>query len=143
VNTSATASATAFLLPLILGLSTLGFIFSAVIAMSPTAAEIIEEAALMQRISATPRYDRYGQPGGAPQQAAAPQPYATGSQPTAAGPRPYLTGSQPAASQPAAGARPAAGSQPAIGARPAAGESQPAAEPGSLFRPARRDRNQS
>jgi NO-binding membrane sensor protein with MHYT domain len=55
VNTSATASATAFLLPLILGLSTLGFIFSAVIAMSPTAAEIIEEAALMQRISATPR----------------------------------------------------------------------------------------
>jgi NO-binding membrane sensor protein with MHYT domain len=106
VNTSATASATAFLLPLILGLSTLGFIFSAVIAMSPTAAEIIEEAALMQRISATPRYDRYLQPGGAPQQAAAPQPYAAGP-------------------------------------RPAAGESQPSAEPGSLFRPARRDRNQS
>jgi NO-binding membrane sensor protein with MHYT domain len=98
VNTSATASATAFLLPLILSLSTLGFIFSAVIAMSPTAAEIIEEAALMQRISATPQYDRSAQPGGAPQQAAASQPYATGS--------------------------------------------QPSAEPGSLFRPARRDRNQ-
>jgi NO-binding membrane sensor protein with MHYT domain len=106
VNTSATASATAFLLPLILGLSTLGFIFSAVIAMSPTAAEILEEAALMQRISATPRDNRYVPPGGAPRQAAAPSPYATGSQPAAAG------------------------------------EPQPSAEPGSLFRPARRDRNQ-
>jgi hypothetical protein len=104
VNTSATASATAFLLPLILGLSTLGFIFSAVVAMSPTAAEILEEAALMQRISATPRYDRSVPPGGAPQQAAP---------------------------------------QPGAGPRPVAGESQPPAEPGSLFRPARRNRNQS
>ncbi len=51
VSTSATASATGFLLPLILGLSSVGFIFSAVIALSPTAAEIFEEDELMKRIS--------------------------------------------------------------------------------------------
>jgi NO-binding membrane sensor protein with MHYT domain len=51
VSTSATASAMGFLLPLILGLSSLGFIFSAVIALSPTAAEIFEEDELMKRIS--------------------------------------------------------------------------------------------
>ena len=50
VNTSDTASATAFLLPLILGLSGIGFIFSAIIALSPTAAEIVEEGELMKRI---------------------------------------------------------------------------------------------
>jgi hypothetical protein len=50
VNTAGTASAAGFLLPLILGLSTIGFIFSAVIALSPTAAEIVEEDALMKRI---------------------------------------------------------------------------------------------
>ena len=50
VNTSATASAGAFLLPLILGLCSIGFIFSAVIAVSPTAAEIFEEDELMKRI---------------------------------------------------------------------------------------------
>ncbi len=53
VSTSATASAAAFLLPLILGLSCVGFVFSAVIAVSPTASEMIEEAALMQRIGQT------------------------------------------------------------------------------------------
>ena len=51
VNLSGTASATAFLLPLILGLSSIGFIFSAVIALSPTAADIFEEHELMKRIS--------------------------------------------------------------------------------------------
>ena len=51
VNTSATASATAFLLPLIIGLSGIGFIFSAIVALSPTAAEIFEEDELMKRIS--------------------------------------------------------------------------------------------
>jgi len=51
VSTSATASATAFLLPLILGLSSLGFIFSAVIALSPTAAEIFEEDEVMKRVA--------------------------------------------------------------------------------------------
>jgi NO-binding membrane sensor protein with MHYT domain len=50
VSTAATASATAFLLPLILGLSAVGFIFSAIIALSPTAAEIVEESELMKRI---------------------------------------------------------------------------------------------
>ena len=51
VSTSATASASAFLLPLILSLSSVGFIFSAVIALSPTAAEIFEEDEVMKRIA--------------------------------------------------------------------------------------------
>jgi NO-binding membrane sensor protein with MHYT domain len=50
VSTADTAGATAFLLPLILGLSGVGFIFSALIALSPTAAEIVEESELMKRI---------------------------------------------------------------------------------------------
>ena len=50
VSTAGAASASAFLLPLILGLSSIGFVFSAVIALSPTAAEILEEDALMRRI---------------------------------------------------------------------------------------------
>jgi NO-binding membrane sensor protein with MHYT domain len=53
VSTSATARALAFLLPLILGPSMVGFIFSTVIALSPTAAEILEEGALMARIAQT------------------------------------------------------------------------------------------
>ena len=53
VSTSATASALAFLLPLILGLSMVGFIFSTVIALSPTAAEILEEGEMMARIART------------------------------------------------------------------------------------------
>ena len=53
VDTSATASALAFLLPLILGLSMVGFILSTVIALSPTAAEILEEGELMARIART------------------------------------------------------------------------------------------
>jgi NO-binding membrane sensor protein with MHYT domain len=57
VNTSGTASALAFLLPLILGLSMAGFIFSTVIALSPTAAEILEENELMARIAQTSRYE--------------------------------------------------------------------------------------
>src|SRR5580704_7989844 len=51
VSTSATASAQAFLLPLILSLSSIGFIFSALIALSPTAAEIFEEDEVMRRIA--------------------------------------------------------------------------------------------
>jgi NO-binding membrane sensor protein with MHYT domain len=46
------ASAVAFLLPLIIGISCIGFIFSAVIALSPTAAEMLEEADLMARLGA-------------------------------------------------------------------------------------------
>jgi NO-binding membrane sensor protein with MHYT domain len=90
VNTSATASASAFLLPLILSLSSIGFIFSAVIALSPTAAEIIEEAALMKRIGGASQYDAYAPPSDQP-------------------------------------------------AQPSGPRAQPSAEPGSLFRPERRD----
>jgi NO-binding membrane sensor protein with MHYT domain len=46
------ASGGALLLPLILGISCTGFIFSAVIALSPTATEILEEADLMARLGA-------------------------------------------------------------------------------------------
>ena len=63
VNTSATASALAFLLPLILGLSMVGFIFSTVIALSPTAAEIVEEGELMARIARTSQYEPSVGPG--------------------------------------------------------------------------------
>ena len=68
VSTSATASATAFLLPLILGLSSLGFIFSAVIALSPTAAEIFEEDEVMKRVaqSQAGRYEPHGPAGPGP-----------------------------------------------------------------------------
>jgi hypothetical protein len=48
----ASASAAAFLLPLIIGISCIGFIFSAVIALSPTAAEMLAEADLMARLGA-------------------------------------------------------------------------------------------
>jgi NO-binding membrane sensor protein with MHYT domain len=44
-------SAQAFLLPLIIGISILAFILTAVISLSPTEAEIREDAALMARIS--------------------------------------------------------------------------------------------
>jgi len=57
VNTTATASALAFLLPLILGLSAVGFIFSTVIALSPTAADIVEERELVARIARTAHYE--------------------------------------------------------------------------------------
>jgi NO-binding membrane sensor protein with MHYT domain len=49
VSYAGTASAEAFLLPLILTLSVVGFIFSAVVALSPTAAEIFEDAELMRK----------------------------------------------------------------------------------------------
>jgi hypothetical protein len=64
VSTSATASAAAFLLPLILALSSIGFIFSAVIALSPTAAEIFEEDEVMRRIgqSQAARYEPLARP---------------------------------------------------------------------------------
>jgi NO-binding membrane sensor protein with MHYT domain len=64
VSTSATASAAAFLLPLILSLSSIGFIFSAVIALSPTAAEIFEEDEVMKRIgqSQAARYEPLARP---------------------------------------------------------------------------------
>jgi NO-binding membrane sensor protein with MHYT domain len=57
VSTAGTASALAFLLPLIIGLSTVGFIFSTVIALSPTAAEILEEGEVMARLARISQQD--------------------------------------------------------------------------------------
>jgi NO-binding membrane sensor protein with MHYT domain len=45
------ASATSFLLPLILGISILAFLLTAIVTLAPTEAEIREEAELMARIS--------------------------------------------------------------------------------------------
>jgi NO-binding membrane sensor protein with MHYT domain len=59
VSYAATASAEGFLLPLILGLSCTGFIFSMVIALSPTAAEMAEEAELLRRIGRAPQHQPY------------------------------------------------------------------------------------
>lgn len=50
------ASATAFLLPLILGISTLAFLVTAVITLAPTEAEIREDAALMSRLANLPSH---------------------------------------------------------------------------------------
>ncbi|HEY6279709.1 MAG TPA: MHYT domain-containing protein [Streptosporangiaceae bacterium] len=75
VSYTATASAEAFLLPLILGLSAAGFIFSAAISLSPTPAEIFEEAELLRRLGRIgqpepqPPYARPLQPGGPGHQA--------------------------------------------------------------------------
>jgi NO-binding membrane sensor protein with MHYT domain len=76
VSTAATASATGFLLPLILGLSSVGFVFSAVIALSPTAAEIVEEDELMKRIgqSQAARYEPQAWQGAAPRTRPGPGP---------------------------------------------------------------------
>ncbi len=45
------ASATAFLLPLILGISIVAFLVTAIVTMAPTEDEMREDAALMQRIA--------------------------------------------------------------------------------------------
>ena len=45
------ASATSFLLPLILGISIVTFLVTAIVTMAPTAEEMREDAALMERIS--------------------------------------------------------------------------------------------
>jgi NO-binding membrane sensor protein with MHYT domain len=50
-----------FLLPLIIGISVLAFILTVVISLSPTEAEIREDAALMARISGHPRHAPYAQ----------------------------------------------------------------------------------
>ena len=61
-----------FLLPLIIGISVLAFILTVVISLSPTEAEIREDAALMARISGHPQHSR---------QPAAPQAARTGYDP--------------------------------------------------------------
>ena len=118
VSTAGTASASGFLLPLILGLSSLGFIFSAVIALSPTAAEIVEEGELMRRIGMgqATRYE--------------PSPPAQPAQPAQQAP--------PAqAARPAWSARPG-NSYPGNGnGHPQGNGSSGQEEPGSLFRPRR------
>jgi len=53
------ASAEGLLLPLILGLSCAGFLFSTVLSLSPTAAEMVEEAQLMARIGRGPEHQPY------------------------------------------------------------------------------------
>src|SRR6201985_3894868 len=76
VSNADTASATGFLLPLILGLSAIGFIFSAIIALSPTAAEIVEEGELMKRIGQSQAaQNQSAQRKGRPWQAPPPPPY--------------------------------------------------------------------
>jgi NO-binding membrane sensor protein with MHYT domain len=62
VSYTATASAEAFLLPLILGLSASGFIFAAAISLSPTPAEIFEETELLRRLGMAPDQQTYGHP---------------------------------------------------------------------------------
>jgi hypothetical protein len=47
-------SAQAFLLPLIIGISILAFILTAIISLSPTEAEMREDAALMAHLSGGP-----------------------------------------------------------------------------------------
>jgi len=59
VSYADTASAEGLLLPLILGLSCVGFIFSTVVSLSPTAAEMVAEAELMQRIARGPQHQPY------------------------------------------------------------------------------------
>jgi len=53
------ASAEGLLLPLILGLSCAAFVFSTVLSLSPTAAEMVEEAELMARLGRGPQHQPY------------------------------------------------------------------------------------
>jgi len=59
-------SAQAFLLPLIIGISVLAFILTVVISLSPTDAEIREDAALMARISGYPHQPAQPEAAGSP-----------------------------------------------------------------------------
>jgi NO-binding membrane sensor protein with MHYT domain len=122
VSTADTAGATAFLLPLILGLSGVGFIFSAIIALSPTAAEIVEEGELMKRISQS----QATQSQAAQSQARRYEPRGPAAQPTRQAPsaQPTRQAWQPPPPQPY---------QP----YQAPGEEPGPDEPGSLFRPRR------
>jgi NO-binding membrane sensor protein with MHYT domain len=51
LSMGAGAGATSFLLPLILGISILTFLVTAIVTMAPTAQEMREDAALMERIA--------------------------------------------------------------------------------------------
>src|SRR5689334_21887606 len=112
VSTADTASASSFLLPLILGLSSLGFIFSAVVALSPTADEIVEEDALMRRIGQSQMEARQATPNEMQAPATRPRPaYPQGNGYPANG-RPQGNGSQPDQEEPGSLFRPRRPSQP-------------------------------
>jgi NO-binding membrane sensor protein with MHYT domain len=55
-------SAEAFLLPLLMGISSVAFILTIVISLAPTAAEMVEEAGLMARIGRPAHHEPYPQP---------------------------------------------------------------------------------
>jgi hypothetical protein len=55
VTMSGGVSAQAFLLPLIIGISILAFVLTVIISLSPTEAEMREDAALMAHLSVPPR----------------------------------------------------------------------------------------
>ncbi len=104
-------SAQAFLLPLIIGISILAFTLTVLISLSPTEAEIREDAALMARISSH---------GGVPAMSAAQRPASAGGPRGRSGHQSGQPGAgQPGAGQPGAG-QPGAG-QPGAG-QPGAGQ---------------------
>ena len=98
VSTFWTAGAAAFLVPLIIGICAVGFILSAVIALSPTAAEMFEEARLQQQIDQHPRHQHQPLPDaltshpGQPPQAESLSPGSRPVGPTSAGPAPGGSG---------------------------------------------------
>ncbi len=80
-NAQGGVSADTFLLPLLMGISSVRFILSIVISLAPTAAEMIEEAGLMTRIGRPEHHepyqrpDRYGHGDGAqPERPRSPEP---------------------------------------------------------------------
>ena len=112
VSTADTASASGFLLPLILGLSSIGFIFSAVIALSPTAAEIVEEDALMRRIGQSQIETRQAAQHEMHAPPARPRPAYTQGNGYPANGHPQGNGSQPGQEEPGSLFRPRRPSQP-------------------------------
>ena len=59
VSNAWAASAEGLLIPLILGLSCAAFVFSTVLSLAPTAAEMVEEAELMARMARGPQHQPY------------------------------------------------------------------------------------
>ena len=61
-NAQGGVSAGAFLLPLLMGISSVAFILAIVISLAPTAAEMVEDAGLMTRIGRPAHHEPYQQP---------------------------------------------------------------------------------
>jgi NO-binding membrane sensor protein with MHYT domain len=116
-------SAQAFLLPLIVGISILAFILTVVISLSPTEAEIREDAALMARISRHRR--ERAMPAAQSPGPAGQQPGLDGAQPGQDGQQAGLNGHQPGLN----------GHQPGWPAPGQAGPGQPDAGSGRWFQP--------